>query len=334
MTKNPTENYSIGWLDKIRASILFSDSYGNCIYANRYWREYIGRDLKEGKGNEWHSLIHEEDRENYLKRVEVAIADNKEYSVELRLKKDTGEYCWVEDKGKPVVDDAGKYVGNISTFTDISEKKIQERERQKLLEEKSNLVHDVIHRTKNNMAVVLGMFDLHFDYIEDKNDQVIFQSLQNRVASMSLIHENIYRSETLGKMNFKIFVEEIVKRVKNNFSGELEIPLTVKIEVEENQLELTKAMPCGLIVNELITNVFKHAFKAPAVIEGELSIMFSKRSGKYTLLIEDNGVGIKDEALVKSPLTLGYILINALVQQLNGVIEINSKKGFSVKVTF
>lgn len=329
MAINSVEHDNINWLDNIPLSILLSDNYGNCTHTNKCWLEYTGNALEEEKGIGWKSTIHPEDRKHCQKKLASAIDEQKEYSLRLRLKSKKEEYHWFENAGKPLFDNTRKYVGHISTFTAIPEQEIDLLKG--LLKEKELLLHEIIHRTKNCMAVISGLFDLHIDYIENLNDQAIFETFQHRIISIALIHENIYQSDTLSKMNFKFFVEEITKKITNTYK-ENKDTVSIKIEVDNIELELAKAMPCGLIVNELITNVFKHAFKPTSV--GELTIGFSKTSEKYRLIVSDNGIGITDEDVTRFPNTLGYTLINALVRQLNGVMEINNREGLLIKIIF
>ena len=331
MTTNSIEDYNINWLDNIHTSIIFTDSYGNCLYANKFWRDYTGKALEEAKGAGWKSNIHPDDLSKCQKKIDSVTTDHIEYFIPLRLKNKAGEYHLFENIGKPLFDSKGKYLCHISTFTAVSDNQKEIDTLHNLLKEKNLLIHDIIHRTKNNMAVISGMFDMHIDYIENPSDHLVLQTFQHRVTSMALINEKIYQSATLSEINFNFFVEEITKKVKNTYKSKSD-GISIKMEAEDIELKKEKIMPSGLIVNELVTNVFKHAFTPNSI--GELVIGFSKKMEKYILTVSDNGVGITDEAVIKSPRTLGYIFINALVSQLNGTMKINNKEGLSIKIIF
>lgn len=331
MRENIIDSYSIIWLDNLPVLARASDSTGSCVYVNKLWVEFTGNCLEKEKGNGWENSIHPDDKEKYLESLKIAINECKEYSLELRLKKKTGEYHWFLDLGKPVLDTLGKYVCSISVYTDISSQKKHEEELNTSLASKEVLLREIHHRVKNNMAVVAGMLDLHMDYVNTPSDREIFLACQSRVLSMALIHEKLYRSETLSKINFKNYIEDLVKKISSsNMEGRGVI--SVKIEADNTELELEKAMPCGLILNELITNAFKHAFYN--LEKGEIVIGFSSEAGKYSLFVSDNGIGIEDENQLNSSGTLGYTLVAALTKQLDARMEIDRSNGLMIKFTF
>ncbi len=331
MTENIIENYSAVWLDNLPALVRASDSTGACVYVNNLWIEFTGHALEQEKGDGWKNNIHPEDKANYLESLLNATREGKEYSLELRLRKKTGEYHWFVDTCKPLFDTLGKYVCSISVYTDISSRKKHEEELNTSLEGKEVLLREIHHRVKNNMAVVAGMLDLHMDYVNNPSDREVFLACQSRVLSMALIHEKLYRSETLSKINFKNYIEDLVKKVSSSYM-EKQGSVSVRIEADNAELELEKAMPCGLILNELITNAFKHAFYNNE--KGEIIIGFSAKTGKYSLFVSDNGVGISDEDKLNSSGTLGYTLVAALTKQLDAVMEIDRTNGLVVKFTF
>jgi PAS domain S-box-containing protein len=331
LSANKTTYFTPVWLDNLPLPIKASDALGACVYINLRWQEFTGNSFEQENGDGWKKNIHPDDLENYINKLKIASEERKEYSLELRLLKNNGEYYWFLDLGKPLFDNSGIYVGYISTYTDISERKDREKELNNSLSEKEVLLREIHHRVKNNMAVVAGMLDLHMDYVNNPDDREVFLACQSRVLSMALIHEKLYRSDTLSKINFKNYIEDLVKKVSSSYMERLDTT-SVKIEADNTELELEKAMPCGLILNELITNAFKHAFNNKN--NGEIKISFFTKSEKCTLIVSDNGIGVTSEEQLKTSGTLGYTLITALVRQLNGAMEINHEKGLIVIFTF
>jgi PAS domain S-box-containing protein len=331
LSENIIDNNSSVWLDNLPVLSRASDSKGACVYVNNLWIDFTGNGLDHEKGDGWKNCIHPEDKEKYLENLKIALKEGKEYSLELRLRKKTGEYHWFVDLGKPVFDPLGKYVCCISVYTDISSRKKHEEELNMSLASKEVLLREIHHRVKNNMAVVAGMLDLHMDYVHSPSDREIFLACQSRVLSMALIHEKLYKSETLSKINFKNYIEDLVKKIGSS-NIERHGGISVKIEADDTELELERAMPCGLILNELISNAYKHAFNN--LDKGEINIGFSFESGKYFLFVSDNGIGIEDEDQLNSSGTLGYTLVAALTKQLDAVMEINKTNGLTVKFTF
>ncbi|HVD99702.1 MAG TPA: histidine kinase dimerization/phosphoacceptor domain -containing protein [Cytophagaceae bacterium] len=325
------DTFNTVWLDNLPVMARVSDSTGACVYVNNPWQNFTGNVLNHEKGDGWKQSIHPDDKEKYLENLKSAIKEGKEYSFELRLKKKNGDYHWFVDSGKPLYDPLGKYVLFVSVYTDVSNTKKHEEELNSSLEGKEVLLREIHHRVKNNMAVVAGMLDLHMDYVNSPSDREIFLACQSRVLSMALIHEKLYRSETLSKINFKNYIEDLVKKVRASYMDRTG-SITVKIEADNTELDLERAMPCGLILNELITNAFKHAFNN--LEKGEIIIGFFSKIGKYTLFVSDNGIGIEDDSQLNSSATLGYTLVAALTKQLDAMMEVDKTKGLMVKFTF
>lgn len=329
--ENIVNNYNPAWLDNLPVPVKVSDSTGACVYVNNSWKEFTGNDFEKEKGDGWINSIHPDDKEKYLENIRIASRDGHKYSQDLRLKKRSGEFHWFMSLGKPLYDTLGKYVYYISAYTDISGSKKHEEELHVSLEEKEVLLREIHHRVKNNMAVVAGMLDLHMDYVNNPSDREVFLACQSRVLSMALIHEKLYRSESLSKINFKNYIEDLVKKVSSSYM-ERQGSILVKIQADDTELELEKAMPCGLILNELLTNAFKHAFNN--LDQGEIVIEFSSSNSKYSLLVSDNGVGVGEEDQLNTSGTLGYTLVAALTKQLDAVMEIERSHGLTVKFTF
>ncbi len=325
------KNYTLDWLENIPLLAKISNIYGHCIGVNKYWSSYTGKSDQEELGIGWVENVFADDYGNYQEIYEKALKSYDSYTLELRIMNKDKEFQWFREFGKPLFDDLGKYVGYISVYTDISTQKAEINELSNLLKNRDLRIREIIHRMKNNMAVISGMFDLHMDYIESQNDQAVLQSFHQRVISMILIDENFYQSNPSSRISFKQFVEDVVKRISNSYKGS-KVMVSLHIEIDEGDLELGKAVPCGLILNELIRNAYKHAFEH--VENGKLLISFLKKSEKYILVVSDNGMGITDETLISDPKTLGYTFVNALTRQLNGKLETESLDGLCVKIIF
>jgi PAS domain S-box-containing protein len=214
---------------------------------------------------------------------------------------------------------------------DISVQKRYEEQLRESIQEKEVLLREIHHRVKNNMAVVAGLLDLHMDYIDDKKNREVFVACQKRILSMALIHEKLYRSDNLSSISFKNYIEDLVHRIGATYMVDSK-NIEVKINADETELELERALPCGLILNELVTNSFKHAFHNKN--EGTITVNFYNRSGQCTLEVYDDGDGVEEEEQLKFSGSLGYILITALVRQLNATLTTKYDNGLFVKITF
>ncbi len=329
MTENLNEHVISEWLDDLPILVKSSDSRGNCIYVNKYWSTYTGKFILEEKGIEWQKNIHPDDREVYLKKINAATEAQLNYSCQVRIRDKRSNYYRFEDFGKPIFDNFGKYVGHSSIYTSVSEERSPSENLSNLLEAKEIQQRALIHQIKNNMAVVLGMIDLHSDAFENTKDQIAFRSFQQRIFAIAHINDFFYTTAPSPSIKIEKILEGIIKKSCETYTSE---NITVEIELDAIEFELEKAMPCGLILNELLSNALKHAFNPSD--SGEVIISLSKKSEIYSLSVSDNGKGVENINQLTNPCTLGYTLINSLTQQLNGNIEINNKEGLSIRIQF
>lgn len=234
-----------------------------------------------------------------------------------------GKRFMVEVIGKPVI--LGNNQLAVQTiYRDISIRKQHEQQILKDLEEKEILLKEVHHRVKNNMQVISSMLKLQSRYIQDEQAQEIFTNSQNRVKSMALIHERIYKSEDLASVNFEEYVRSLTSSLFAN-SGISGSRVSLQLNIKDINVNMNKAIPLGLIINELISNSFKHAF--PDERKGLLSVSLTREKDKYRLIIADDGVGCPQDLNIQDPSTLGLQLINALAAQLHGKTSFISDGG-------
>ncbi len=221
---------------------------------------------------------------------------------------------------------------NFALHTEISERKQAEDKLKKTLAEKETLLREIHHRVKNNMAVVSSLLSLEARKIKDATVKSLFEESQQRVKAMALVHEKLYQTKDLSSINFEDYITSIVSEIISLYRINTNA-ITTEINIEDIGLDLEAAVPCGLIINELLTNAFKHAF--PDNRSGVLSVNFSKTDHHaYTLAIKDNGVGLPEGFDYKEASTLGLQLVNVLTGQLNGTLQIRSDKGTEAVVTF
>ncbi len=213
------------------------------------------------------------------------------------------------------------------------EKRVEERtgELSQSLREKEALLREIHHRVKNNMAVVSSLLSLEARKIKDAGVRSLFEESQQRVRSMALVHEKLYQTKDLSSINFEDYIKSIVSEIISTYRIDTSA-IAAEINIEGIELDLESAVPCGLIINELLTNAFKHAF--PKNRKGLLSVNFTKTDGAFTLTIKDNGVGLPEGFDYKGASTLGLQLVNILTDQLGGTLRIKSDKGTEAVVMF
>ncbi len=202
---------------------------------------------------------------------------------------------------------------------------------EKALEEKEMLLKEIHHRVKNNLMVISSLLSLQSRYIKDKEALAVFRESQNRAKSMALIHEKLYRSTDLKRIDFGEYIR--------TFSGELyhsivPDPSKVKLElnIEHVMLDINTSIPLGLIVNELITNSMKYAF--PTRRNGKIKIGFYPQDDYFILKVSDNGIGIPEGLDIENTKSLGLQLVNSLTEQINGQLTVNRKDPTEFKIKF
>jgi two-component sensor histidine kinase len=215
----------------------------------------------------------------------------------------------------------------------IAERKKAEEKIKTSLQEKEVLLQEVHHRVKNNMQIISSLFNLQSGHIKDKQALEIFKSSQNRVKSMALIHERLYQSKDLARVDFAEYVQILTTHL---FSSHGISPGVIKLnlKIKDVSLDINTAVPCSLIVNELISNSLKHAF--PGGKKGEINIaMRSLKGNEIELIVTDNGIGLPKKVDFRKTDSLGLHLVSLLAEdQLHGDIKLDRTKGTSFSIKF
>ena len=249
----------------------------------------------------------------------------------LNLKKKDGTEIVCSISAVAEKDRKGKILYYDGIIEDITKRKKAEDQIKKNLEEKEVLLKEVHHRVKNNMQVIMSLLRLQTNYITDKHAKSLFKDSQSRVASMALIHEKLYKSKNLSSIDFNEYLRDLTQTLIQSYNiGHKMIRFELKIE--NVFLNINQAIPCGLIINELVTNSLKYAF--PGNIKGKIAIDFHLNKDQYSLIVYDNGVGISADTVLENPKTLGLQLVNALIQQLHGTLELKRKNGTAFNICF
>ncbi|HMB44463.1 MAG TPA: histidine kinase dimerization/phosphoacceptor domain -containing protein [Candidatus Methanoperedens sp.] len=270
--------------------------------------------------------------------------------VEEIIKGPQGQQIFLSTKS-PRLDADGRIVGIIGVACNITERKRAENELRKAhdeleirvqertaqlkdsLIEKEILLREIHHRVKNNMQVISGLLMLQEEFSNDEKFIEMIKESQNRIASMALIHEKLYRSENLSKIVFREYIDDLVSGLFESY-GFTESKIGLKVNAENISMGIDAAIPVGLIINELVSNSLKHAF--PEGKNGEINIsMSSTGRDMIELSVQDNGIGIPDDLDFRKTQSLGLHIVNLLVEnQLHGEIKLNKERGTEFRIRF
>ncbi len=217
-------------------------------------------------------------------------------------------------------------------FQDITERKQAEEKILESLQEKEILLSEIHHRVKNNLQVIISLLGMQIDYIKDEKVISAVMESMNRIKSMAFIHQRLYRSTDLAHVDLKGYIRVLADNLIQTYQVS-NTGISINLEIDDIFLKIDTAIPCGLILNELISNSLKHAFTNRE--DGRISISLSKNEDEsLTLIIEDNGIGISKDINLDRQKSLGLRLVRLLVNQLRGTVKIDRSEGTKFVINF
>jgi two-component sensor histidine kinase len=199
------------------------------------------------------------------------------------------------------------------------------------LKEKELLLREIHHRVKNSLQLISSLLTLQASEIDDEKILARYKESENRIHTIALIHESLYQSTNISNINFRDYVEVLVEDIMNSFGVSTNKVKTI-LKLGDYNLGIETAIPLGLIINELVSNSLKHAFKG--YDKGEIKIILEKNDETYTLTIKDNGIGLPEGFKFGETSSLGILLINSLVNQLEGELDVEVNRGTLVIINF
>lgn len=284
-----------------------------------------------GKFEDWEkSLLHEKLPEA-VSNFQTALKEGEEFIIEFPIQRSDGSITYLAGSGFITRDEQGEPVRVVGINYDITERKKVEEQIKNSLREKEILLKEIHHRVKNNFQVLISLMNLESDRIKDKNVLQILGDSQNRIRSMALVHERLYKSDNFLRIDFSAFIQDLLNILEGSY---LSIADNINIETNIGDVHLTldSAVPCGLIFNELVSNIFKHAF--PGNRKGKILIEMNSEEEEVFLRVKDDGVGLPAGFDISSPETLGYQLIISLTDQIDGNLQVKNKGGTEVIISF
>jgi PAS domain S-box-containing protein len=249
---------------------------------------------------------------------------------ETQMYRKDGSIIWISMSSRAVRDHDGVVLYYEGTALDISGRKRAEEQIKTSLGEKEVLLKEVHHRVKNNLQIMSSLLNLQTQYLNDPATREMFRTSMDRIKSMALIHDKLYRSESLSSIYFPGYVSDLVRDLVGAYSVGKGIALD--LNVDPVSLDMDTAIPLGLVINELVSNALKHGF--PGENGGAVSIGLHKEDTHVTLTISDDGIGFPRELDFMDTPSLGMQLVVALVEQLEGTMELRRDEGTEFRITF
>lgn len=206
------------------------------------------------------------------------------------------------------------------------ERKQVEQELTSSLKEKTILLQEVHHRVKNNLQIISSLLNLQSQFLSDKKSLDMFNDTKNRIKAIAIVHEKLHKSNDIQYANFVEYIQSIVDLLQDSYGEDVQINL-VTDEVKQSKVSLEKAIPCGLIINEIVTNSIKHAFDDYQQENPTITVELDLTDEMIKLFIRDNGKGLPEDFDINQSDSLGLILVSSLVEQLDGSIEVQGNKG-------
>jgi PAS domain S-box-containing protein len=314
------------------------------IYVNREIGEHLGYTLDNIQAMQpafLQTVMHPDDflqQQANFKRWHTA-TDGAILSTEFRMQHHNGEWRYFQCQetlfartpdGLPQ-----QILGvavDITAAKQLEELRQAEEQLQTSLTEKDVLLKEIHHRVKNNLQIVYSLLRLQQRRTKDQRVAVILLESQNRIKSIALIHEKLYRSETLANINLRQYIPTLAASLFSSYNIHTNT-ITLKTAIDDLALDIDTVIPCGLIINELVSNALKYAF--PADRCGEIAITLHASSDRaVNLVVRDNGVGLPAEFELAHTDSLGLKLVRDLVQQLEGKLMLNRQAGTEFRITF
>ncbi len=308
--------------------IIASDKQGKITEFNKAAREVFGYNNSQILGRGVESLLkNKEDGPALVKRI----VEDGYFRGEMIAKTKSGKSFSAYISASKLINNEGESIGTVGVVKDISELKKSEQKLKESVEQKEVLLREVHHRVKNNLQVINSILKLQSSFIDDNKAILAMSECQDRIKSMAFIHESLYQSNDLAKVNFSDYLSTLCNNLLYSYQVDREKVL-LNLNVSKISLSLDTGISCGLIVNELISNALKYAFVKQD--EGQIVVSLEKKGKSHVLIVEDNGAGFPSTVDYRNTHSLGLQLVLGLVDQIDGEIQLKKGGGTKFIITF
>ena len=329
------ERHSIT-LKAIGDAVIATDGQGRVELLNSVAEALTGWKNEETRGKPLEQvfcIVNEETRDNVENPVARVLREGLVVGLAnhtLLIARDGTERP-IADSGAPIRDEQGNITGVVLVFRDQTEKRRAEEQIKASLLEKETMLKEIHHRVKNNLQVISSLLALQSSYLQDEKAKELFRNSIDQVKTMANIHTMLYKSEDLSRVDFGGFIRDLAGRLQQSY-GIAGSRVEIHVNVSDVSLTIETSIPCGLILNELVSNAIKHAF--PEERGGEVNISMTTAGEQFVLTVQDNGIGFPEAVDFQNTKSLGLDLVNLLVGQINGTIDLQVDGGTTLTITF
>jgi len=311
--------------------VWITDDKGIITYASPSFLDLVGMTLEECQTENWMTRLPADVREQAMSDWRHCVEGGYFWDYEYRILDRNGREHFVLSRGAPLKDSGGKTISWVGIHLDITDRRHYEERIEASLREKEVIIKEVHHRVKNNMQVISGFLQLQAQYINDPDSVAMLEECQGRVRTMALVHEKLYQSRYVGFINAREYIESLVSDLKNSYI--LQKDVSFELDIEDMKINLDIAIPCGLILNELLTNSLKYAF--PGRDEGKITVKLTLGDDHFfTLFVSDDGTGLPPDLDIANAPTLGLQIITILVRQMGGTMDVGNAPGATFRIRF
>ena len=320
-------------IDQSIGGIARADMNGTIVFANKAWARMHGYETNEVIDKPL-SMFHTQEQMAYeVNPFNQNVIDHGAYAAEIGHARKDGTTFVTLMEATVVRDSQQQPIELIGSAIDITERKKAEAKIRATLDEKETLLREVHHRVKNNLQAMIALMEMQANLIPDEDTRLFLKELEGQARTMSLVYEQLYQSVNLAHVQMAPYLQQLTFNIVEMFGGPRKVQLN--LDVAPITLDVAQAMPCGLIVNELVTNILKHAF--PPEFQGPLTIHITLQDDgdSYRLTVADNGVGLPPGYDWHASRSLGLRLVNLWVtHQLGGTLNVSGEPGATYAISF
>lgn len=297
-------------------------------YINPAGAKLYGKKREELIGKSFTDFVNFDNKQLLRERMQKAFKGDALSPVTYKVKLADGREAYVELQGETVKHKDESIL--LTVGKDITDRYQYEKKLKQSLEEKKTLLQEIHHRVKNNLAVVSGMLQLQAFNTDNNEVKKLLTDSESRIKTMGLIHEQLYQSNSLSKIDFGTYVRELITNIKEVSANQEYINL--ELEYDSFQLNVNQAVPCALILNEIISNSYEHAFTESN--EGTIEVAMKEKDDTIFVSVKDDGKGLPDNFYDRKNKSMGFTIINTLITQLQADYEMDGDDGLTISFSF